>query len=66
MSDLTSAPRRRSRFGLYAVPVAVLIAAVLWSGFWFFAASQVGVQADAWRAQEAKAGRVYDLSLIHI
>ncbi|AUC93117.1 hypothetical protein CWS35_01280 [Bradyrhizobium sp. SK17] len=60
MSDLTSAPRRRSRFGLYAVPVAVLIAAVLWSGFWFFAASQVGVQADAWRAQEAKAGRVYD------
>lgn len=60
MSDSTSAPRRRSRFGLYAVPVAVLIAAVLWSGFWFFAASQVGVQADAWRAQEAKAGRVYD------
>ena len=38
MSDSTSAPRRRSRFGLYAVPVAVLIAAVLWSGFWFFAA----------------------------
>jgi len=60
MSDLNSAPRRRSRFGLYAVPVVVLIAAVLWSGFWFFAASQVGVQADAWRAQEAKAGRVYD------
>ena len=60
MSDMTSAPRRRSRFGLYAVPVAVLIAAVAWSAFWFFAASQVGVQADAWRAQEAKAGRVYD------
>ncbi|MHC2512206.1 hypothetical protein ACVII1_007444 [Bradyrhizobium elkanii] len=47
MSDQTSAPRRRSRFGLYAVPVAVLIAAVAWSAFWFFAASQVGVQADA-------------------
>lgn len=60
MSDLTSAPRRRSRFGLYFVPVLVLIAAVAWSGFWFFAASQVGVQADAWRAQEAKAGRIYD------
>lgn len=60
MSDLTPTPRRRSRVGLYAVPVLVLIAAVAWSGFWWFAASQVGVQADAWRAQEAKAGRVYD------
>jgi hypothetical protein len=60
MSDMTIAPRRRSRFGLYFVPVLVLIAAVAWSGFWFYAASQVGVQADAWRAQEAKAGRDYD------
>ncbi|MBR0874249.1 DUF2125 domain-containing protein [Bradyrhizobium tropiciagri] len=60
MSDLTPTPRRRSRVGLYAVPVLVLIAALAWSGFWWFAASQVGVQADAWRAQEAKAGRVYD------
>ncbi|WP_426439875.1 DUF2125 domain-containing protein [Bradyrhizobium genosp. P] len=60
MSDMTIASRRRSRFGLYFVPVLVLIAAVAWSGFWFYAASQVGVQADAWRAQEAKAGRVYD------
>ena len=38
----------------------VLIAAVAWSAFWFYAASEVGVRADAWRAQEAKAGRVYD------
>ncbi|WP_407167115.1 DUF2125 domain-containing protein [Bradyrhizobium sp. ORS 111] len=60
MSDKTSVPRRRSRFGLYIVPALVLVAAVAWSGFWFYAASQVGVQADAWRAQEAKAGRVYD------
>jgi hypothetical protein len=40
--------------------VLLLIAAVVWSGFWFYAASQVGVQADAWRAQEAKSGRNYD------
>ncbi|QPF84111.1 DUF2125 domain-containing protein [Bradyrhizobium genosp. L] len=60
MSDLTSTPRRRSRAGLYAAPIFVLVAAIAWSGFWFFAASQVGVQADAWRAQEARAGRVYD------
>ena len=31
-----------------------------WSAFWFYAASQVEVKADAWRAQEAKSGRVYD------
>jgi hypothetical protein len=60
MSDISLAPRRRSRFGLYIAPVLVLVAAVAWSGFWFFAASQVGVQADAWREQEAKAGRVFD------
>ncbi len=60
MSNITSAPRRRSLWGLLFMPVLVLVAAVVWSGFWFYAASQVGVQADAWRAQEAKAGRVYD------
>jgi len=53
-------PRRRPLWRLFIAPVLVLIAAVAWSGFWFFAASQVGVQADAWRAQEAKSGRNYD------
>src|SRR5215475_6009303 len=52
--------RRRSRWGLYAAPALLLIAAIAWSGFWLFAASQVDVQADAWRAQEAKSGRIYD------
>ena len=36
------------------------VAAAAWSAFWFYAASQVDVKADAWRAQEAKSGRVYD------
>jgi hypothetical protein len=45
---------------LFIVPVLLVIAAAAWSGFWFYAASQVGVQADAWRAQEAKSGRNYD------
>ena len=52
--------RRRSRWGLFAAPALLLIAAIAWSGFWLFAASQVGVQADAWRAHEAKSGRNYD------
>jgi hypothetical protein len=60
MTDMIVAPRRRSRWGLYLAPVLLLIAAIAWSTFWFFAASQAGVQADAWRAHEAKSGRIYD------
>jgi hypothetical protein len=54
------APRRRSLWRLFIMPVLLLIAAAAWSAFWFYAASQVDEQADAWRAQEAKSGRVYD------
>ena len=60
MSEMILAPRRRSLWRLFIVPVLVLIAAVAWSGFWFYAASEVDAKADAWRAQEAKSGRVYD------
>ena len=60
MSDMTLAPRRRPLWGLFIAPILLLIAAMAWSGFWFFAASQVDVQADAWRAREAKSGRVFD------
>src|SRR5580692_1374034 len=60
MSDLTLAPRRRPLWRLFIMPVLLVIAAAAWSAFWFYAASQVDVSADAWRAQEAKSGRVYD------
>ena len=60
MSDITTAPRRRPLWRLFIMPILLLIAAAAWSAFWFFAASQVDVRADAWRAQEAKSGRVYD------
>jgi hypothetical protein len=60
MANIMIAPKRRSRWGLYIAPVLLLIAAIAWSAFWFFAASQVDVQADAWRAHEAKSGRIYD------
>src|SRR5882757_7162050 len=42
------------------MPGLLVIAALAWSAFWFFAASEVAIKADAWRAQEAKSGRVYD------
>src|SRR5712664_4658937 len=60
MPNMTLAPRRRPLWRLFIMPVLLLVAAAAWSAFWFFAASQVNVRADAWRAQEAKSGRVYD------
>ena len=60
MTVMTLAPRRRPLWGLFLMPVLLLIAAAAWSAFWFFAASQAEVKADAWRAQEARSGRVYD------
>ena len=60
MSNSMLVPRRRPLWRLFIVPVLLVIAAIAWSVFWFFAASQVDASADAWRAQEAKSGRVYD------
>jgi hypothetical protein len=60
MIDMTLAPRRRPLWRLFLPSVLLLIAAVAWSAFWFYAASEAEVKADAWRAQEAKSGRVYD------
>jgi hypothetical protein len=42
------------------MPALLLVAAAAWSVFWLFAASQAEVKADAWRAQEARAGRTFD------
>jgi hypothetical protein len=60
MTDIALAPRRYRRWRIFIAPVLLLIAAIAWSAFWFYAASQVDVQADAWRAREAKSGRIYD------
>jgi hypothetical protein len=54
------APRRSARWRIFVAPVLLLVVAIAWSAFWFYAASRVDVAADAWRAQEARAGRVYD------
>ncbi|MDB5604577.1 MAG: hypothetical protein JWP25_1477 [Bradyrhizobium sp.] len=60
MSDMTIAPRRRPLWRLFFMPVLLLLAAAAWSAFWFYSASRVDETADAWRAREAKSGRVYD------
>ena len=60
MPDTTPAPRRRPLWRLFVLPVLLVVAAAAWSAFWLYAASEVGVRADAWAAQEAKSGRVYE------
>ena len=60
MIEMTLAPRRRPLWRLFLPPILLLIAAAAWSAFWFYAASEAEVKADAWRAQEAKSGRVYN------
>ncbi|MCO5132548.1 MAG: DUF2125 domain-containing protein [Xanthobacteraceae bacterium] len=60
MPDSIQMPRRRPLWLLFALPALVVVAAIGWSAFWFYAASQVDQAVDAWRAREAKAGRVYD------
>src|SRR5438445_5632274 len=59
MPDMTPAPRRRPLWRLFIMPALLVVAAAAWSGFWFYATSEVGMRADAWAAQEAKSGRVY-------
>jgi hypothetical protein len=42
------------------MPALVVVAAVAWSAFWFYSASQVDRTIDAWRAREAASGRIYN------
>ncbi|HLX15908.1 MAG TPA: DUF2125 domain-containing protein [Bradyrhizobium sp.] len=61
MIDMNLATRRpRPLWQLFLVPALLLVAAAAWSAFWYFAASEAEVKAVAWRAQEAKSGRIYD------
>ena len=60
MSDISLAPRRRPLWRLFIMPILLVIAALGWSAFWFYSASQVDGASDAWRAREAKSGRIYD------
>jgi hypothetical protein len=60
MSDFVLSTQRRRLWPVFIMPVLVLLAAAAWSAFWFYAASQVDQNVDAWRAREAGSGRVYD------
>jgi hypothetical protein len=60
MSATTAAPRKQKLWRLFLMPALVLVAAIGWSAFWFYAASKVDATMEAWRDREAKSGRVYD------
>ncbi|OYX83233.1 MAG: hypothetical protein B7X99_06330 [Rhizobiales bacterium 17-65-6] len=59
MTD-TSAPPRRGRPWIVAVPLMVVIVLGLcWSGLWFYAAAHAEGEIDAWMQREATFGRVW-------
>src|SRR3954471_18804952 len=52
------APRRRP--WLIALPlVLVVLLAVAWSGFWYYASRDAWARINDWQAQQARAGRVF-------
>ena len=50
---------RRSRWLIVAPVVIVLALAVAWSAVWYFAAAEAKTLADNWRAEQARAGRIF-------
>jgi hypothetical protein len=61
-----SIPRRRSRWPLFVMPGLLVVLAIGWTAFWFYASSQVGAQFDRWRTREAQSGRVYECSKLSV
>ncbi|CAH1668128.1 conserved hypothetical protein [Hyphomicrobiales bacterium] len=58
MTD-TFPTRRQSRFWLYAPPLLLLLLAVAWSAFWFYARGRAAAEIDAALAREAERGRTW-------
>jgi hypothetical protein len=61
MRDSASASRRR-RWLIFLPFTLVAILAALWTGGWFYIAARAPDAIAAWRAREAREGRVYDCS----
>jgi hypothetical protein len=59
------APRRRS--WMVAMPLAfVIVLALLWTGYWFYASAQAQNRIEAWRAREASLGNVYACASLEV
>lgn len=66
MQDVSNPPRTRTRWPLFVMPGLLVILAIGWTAFWFYASSQVGAQFDRWRTREAQSGRVYDCGKLSV
>jgi hypothetical protein len=60
MSNPLLLERRRSRLSLFFMPGLVLVLAVAWAGFWFYASGRIETDLDRWRDREARSGRLYE------
>ena len=57
MSDSSGpAPPRPRRLWLYLPVLGLLVAAIGWTGFWFFAADKINQRLDAWLEEERQLG----------
>ncbi|HVG52058.1 MAG TPA: DUF2125 domain-containing protein [Xanthobacteraceae bacterium] len=53
-------PRPRRRLWKIAAPlIFMLVLAIVWSGFWFYAASQATSRISEWQQREAQGGRAF-------
>ena len=52
-------PRRRRRWPIIVPVVGLVVLALGWSAFWYFAASRADTMLTAWRAREAARGHDY-------
>lgn len=66
MQHVANPPRGRSRWLLFVMPGVLVLLAIGWTGFWFYASSQVGGQFDRWRTREAQSGRIYDCGKLSV
>ena len=57
MSNPSTRPSRFRRWPLFLVLGLVVALAVVWTGFWFYAAAQAKTEIASWRERERQAGR---------
>jgi hypothetical protein len=57
---MSSAPGQRRPWRVALPLIFVVLLAVAWSGFWFYAVGRAEERLAEWRAREAQAGRSYD------
>jgi hypothetical protein len=60
MSQSTYPPVRRRRWPLFVAFILVVLLAIAWTAFWFYAADRAQTEIAAWRAHERQAGRLQD------